>query len=67
MNDWTPTFNVYASETAVKPLVWSVSFTTQVIAREQAERHGLKRFVVRRSMMTVMGERPRGAVVFTKG
>lgn len=66
-SDWTPTFSVYRSETDTKPLAWSASFTTQVIAREQAERHGLKAFVIRRSVWTVMGERPRGAVVFTKG
>lgn len=62
--DWTPSFSIYRSEVDVKPYLWALG--SQDAAIEVAIRHGLKRFVIRRSKLTVMGERYNGQVVYTK-
>lgn len=61
--DFVPSFAVYVSEMATKPMF--VGLGTQGAAKSLAEK-SLRKFVIRRSHWTVMGERPNGMVVYTQ-
>lgn len=64
--DFVPSFAVYASETDHKVANHLHSLGSIQAAVQMAEKFGMRSYYVRRSIWTVMGERPRGMVVHTK-
>ncbi len=62
-SDWIPSYALYLSETDQKPFISGLGSQQAVV--QAAEQFGVKRFIVRRSKWTVMGERPNGQVVYT--
>ena len=61
--DFVPSFSVWVSETDQKPIIGFC--VSQAAAVDLATRYGLRKYIVRRSFWTVMGERPRGQVVYS--
>jgi hypothetical protein len=62
--NWIPSYAIYLGETDQRPFVWALGSLKDAL--DVAQKHGVRRFVIRRSKWTIMGERPNGMIVYTK-
>jgi len=63
-SNWIPSYAIYLSETDQKAFIWGLGSLKDAL--DVAQKHGVRRFVIRLSKWTIMGERPHGMIVYTK-